>query len=168
MVLIGQIKYHQLEKILDHHCAADVRRLAFDSEISAVGCGGALNDLPSGLSLDYSRMFGPNCEIVVGDRLSEPSSNCTLNILQGGADGNKPSPGMSNMGPNCPSPGPLHCLLHYRTYLRCFAIPASIGLYYSKIPNKHVQNGILFALVSYTDYLDGYLARRWDVSEEEN
>mmetsp|Transcript_6285 Transcript_6285/g.9526 ORF Transcript_6285/g.9526 Transcript_6285/m.9526 type:complete len:304 (-) Transcript_6285:611-1522(-) len=114
-----------------------------------------------------SRLFGGS------ERLSEPSSNRALNILRGGADGDEPSPGMSNMGPNCPPPGllrrllpflPWHRLPDYLTYLRCLAIPASIGLYYSKIPNKHVYNGILFALASYTDYLDGYLARRWDVS----
>lgn len=66
MVLTGQIKDHQLEKLLDHHRAVDVRRLAFDSKLSSVGCGGALTDLPSGPSLDYSRVFGANCEIVVG------------------------------------------------------------------------------------------------------
>jgi len=66
MVLAGQIKDHQLEKLLDPRRAVDVRRAAFDSKLSTVGCGGALKDLPSGPSLDYSRVFGANCEIVVG------------------------------------------------------------------------------------------------------
>eukprot|EP00957_Ditylum_brightwellii_P116511 8887196-Ditylum_brightwellii.AAC.1 len=54
------------KKLLDHHHAVNVCHLAFDSKFFGIGCGGALNNLPSVPSLDYSRVFGANCEIVVG------------------------------------------------------------------------------------------------------
>mmetsp|Transcript_59787 Transcript_59787/g.177185 ORF Transcript_59787/g.177185 Transcript_59787/m.177185 type:complete len:462 (-) Transcript_59787:268-1653(-) len=66
MVQTGKIKDHQLEKLLDPHRAVQVRRHAFDSKLSDLGHGGALEDLPSTPSLDYERVFGANCEIVVG------------------------------------------------------------------------------------------------------
>eukprot|EP00980_Cylindrotheca_fusiformis_P017865 scaffold5653_cov147-Cylindrotheca_fusiformis.AAC.27 len=32
------------------------------------------------------------------------------------------------------------------------------------MPDKHVATGVLFAVASFTDWLDGYLARRWDIT----
>ena len=32
------------------------------------------------------------------------------------------------------------------------------------MPNRHVATGVLFAFASFTDWLDGYLARRWDIT----
>mmetsp|Transcript_8637 Transcript_8637/g.12293 ORF Transcript_8637/g.12293 Transcript_8637/m.12293 type:complete len:625 (+) Transcript_8637:77-1951(+) len=66
MVLANKIKDHLLEKLLDPHRAVDVRRIAFDSKLSSLGNGGALSELPSQHSLDYSRVYGANCEVVVG------------------------------------------------------------------------------------------------------
>mmetsp|Transcript_715 Transcript_715/g.1657 ORF Transcript_715/g.1657 Transcript_715/m.1657 type:complete len:632 (+) Transcript_715:278-2173(+) len=66
LVLTGQIKDHTLEKILGCDRAVTVRRLAFDCKLSTLDRGGALSDLPSGPSLDYDRVFGANCEVVVG------------------------------------------------------------------------------------------------------
>jgi len=74
-------------------------------------------------------------------------------------------------GPKSTPPGPVrrsfphfpyHRLPDYLTYLRCLAIPALCALFYA--PGKHIACGSLFAFASFTDYLDGYLARRWDVS----
>lgn len=66
LVLAGKIKDHILEKLLDCDRAVAVRRLAFDAKLSTLNRGGALAHLPSGPSLDYSRVHGANCEIVVG------------------------------------------------------------------------------------------------------
>ncbi|KAL7580214.1 hypothetical protein ACA910_012961 [Epithemia clementina (nom. ined.)] len=67
LVLGGQIKDHELEKRLDPHRAVAVRRLVVQEKLAAVGNDAfALQDLPSQPSLDYSRVHGANCEIVVG------------------------------------------------------------------------------------------------------
>ena len=66
LVLQDKIKDHQLEKLLDPHRAVEVRRLKFDAKLESLGNGGALNDLPHKNDLDYKRVLGANCEIVVG------------------------------------------------------------------------------------------------------
>ena len=66
LVLANKVKDHTLEKIFDPFRAVDIRRLAFEKKLSSIGNGGALDELPSSPSLDYSRVFGANCEIVVG------------------------------------------------------------------------------------------------------
>jgi CDP-diacylglycerol--glycerol-3-phosphate 3-phosphatidyltransferase len=77
----------------------------------------------------------------------------------------------SLLGPNATPPGflrktfpsfPWHELPNYLTYVRCLAIPALIVIFYK--PNTHVLAGVLFAIASFTDWLDGYLARRWDIT----
>jgi len=50
------------------------------------------------------------------------------------------------------------------TYLRCFAIPVLAGLFY--VPSRQIETGAVFALASFTDWLDGYLARRWKITSE--
>lgn len=52
------------------------------------------------------------------------------------------------------------------TYLRCLAIPIFVGLFYlpAKYGNAHLYTGSTFAIASATDWLDGYLARRWDIA----
>ena len=78
---------------------------------------------------------------------------------------------VSLLGPNASPPGylrktfpslPWHRLPNMLTYMRCLAIPALMILFYQ--PNCHVATGILFAFASFTDWLDGFLARRWDIS----
>jgi CDP-diacylglycerol--glycerol-3-phosphate 3-phosphatidyltransferase len=77
----------------------------------------------------------------------------------------------SLLGPNAVSPGiirkvlpgfPWHLLPNWLTYIRCLAIPAMVALFY--VPGRHVETSILFAVASFTDWLDGYLARRWDIT----
>lgn len=77
----------------------------------------------------------------------------------------------ANLGPNAPLPGllrrtfpsfPWYQLPNYLTYVRALAIPALIYTFYQ--PNMHIVAGILFAIASFTDWLDGYLARRWDIT----
>jgi CDP-diacylglycerol--glycerol-3-phosphate 3-phosphatidyltransferase len=78
---------------------------------------------------------------------------------------------VSLLGPKAASPGPIrralpnfpwHAVPNSITYLRCLAIPMFAYVFYR--PNAHAWTAILFALASFTDWLDGYLARRWDVS----
>lgn len=75
------------------------------------------------------------------------------------------------LGPNAPPPGlirssipsfPWHKLPNWLTYLRCFAIPGIVVLFYME--DRHIETSILFALSSLTDWLDGYLARRWNIT----
>ena len=66
LVTSNVIRDHELEKRLDPFRAVDVRRIACDAKLAALGRGGALDNLPSTPSLDYGRVHGANCEIVVG------------------------------------------------------------------------------------------------------
>lgn len=77
----------------------------------------------------------------------------------------------SRLGPKAPHPGflrktfpsfPWHKLPNFLTYMRCLAIPALLCLFY--LPESHLATGTLFALASFTDWLDGFLARRWDIT----
>jgi len=63
MVQTQQIKDHQLEKLLDPHRAVVVRRMALEPNFPQ---SNALEKLPVEPSLDYNRVFGANCEVVVG------------------------------------------------------------------------------------------------------
>lgn len=86
------------------------------------------------------------------------------------------SPPPSLLGPNAPPPGwlrkqlptfPWHRLPNFLTYVRCIAIPALVILFYipsSKLQNGNIYSGTLFAVASMTDWLDGYLARLWDIT----
>lgn len=66
MVLTDQLKDHELEKRLDAFRAVQVRRIVMEHKLTHLGLGGALEHLPSLHSLDYGRVHGANCEIVVG------------------------------------------------------------------------------------------------------
>jgi hydroxymethylglutaryl-CoA reductase (NADPH) len=66
LVLCNKLKDHELEKRLDADRAVQVRRVVVESKLSSLGLTGALDKLPSQPSLDYSRVHGANCEIVVG------------------------------------------------------------------------------------------------------
>ncbi|GMI45602.1 hypothetical protein TrCOL_g5949 [Triparma columacea] len=56
------------------------------------------------------------------------------------------------------------------TYLRLLSIPLVVVLFHTPLPpscapftNHHLVS-FIYALASYTDYLDGYLARRWSIA----
>ena len=66
LVLQDKVKDHQLENLLDPHRAVEVRRLKVDVQLDSLGRGGALTELPYKHDLDYKRVLGANCEIVVG------------------------------------------------------------------------------------------------------
>lgn len=69
LVLSNVVKDHMLEKLLDPFRAVTVRRIACNRKLKSVLGGNksnVLDKLPSEHSLDYSRVYGANCEIVVG------------------------------------------------------------------------------------------------------
>jgi hydroxymethylglutaryl-CoA reductase (NADPH) len=66
LVHMGKIKDHELEKLLDPHRAVEVRRIVVNNNLSSLGYGGSLQRLPYKHDLDYGRVFGANCEIVIG------------------------------------------------------------------------------------------------------
>jgi len=75
LVLSNKVKDHMLEKLLDPFRAVTVRRIAFNQKLYSVlsenssdqqNISNVLDKLPSEHSLDYSRVYGANCEIVVG------------------------------------------------------------------------------------------------------
>jgi hydroxymethylglutaryl-CoA reductase (NADPH) len=66
LVLQGTMKDHELEKKLDAFRAVDVRRIVMEARLSSLNLTNTLANLPSGPSLDYTRVHGANCEIVVG------------------------------------------------------------------------------------------------------
>jgi hydroxymethylglutaryl-CoA reductase len=66
MVISNQLKDHELEKRLDAFRAVQVRRIVVETKLAELGLAGALDQLPSLHSLDYGRVHGANCEIVVG------------------------------------------------------------------------------------------------------
>jgi hydroxymethylglutaryl-CoA reductase (NADPH) len=68
-VLSNKVKDHELEKRLDPFRAVDVRRMAANHKLASTipnGNPNVLDGLPCSPSLDYSRVYGANCEIVVG------------------------------------------------------------------------------------------------------
>lgn len=81
----------------------------------------------------------------------------------------------SKLGSNAPPPGllrrlfpsfPWHSLPNLLTYVRCLSIPLFMLLSYypSSFPNRAPVLSLIFALASITDWLDGFLARRWDIT----
>lgn len=66
LVLQNKMKDHELEKKLDPFRAVDVRRMVIEQRLSSLGLEKVFDSLPSGPSLDYGRVYGANCEIVVG------------------------------------------------------------------------------------------------------
>jgi CDP-diacylglycerol---glycerol-3-phosphate 3-phosphatidyltransferase len=77
------------------------------------------------------------------------------------------------MGPKASTPGFLrktfpqvawHRIPNWLTYARCIAIPALVfQFYYDTGLNKNLHSSLIFTIASITDYLDGFLARRWDI-----
>ena len=75
------------------------------------------------------------------------------------------------LGPNAPAPGyirrkypniPYYRIPNLISAIRCITIPVLVPLFYQ--PNKHFATAILFAFASITDWVDGYLARLWDIT----
>eukprot|EP00591_Stephanopyxis_turris_P011332 CAMPEP_0195528992 /NCGR_PEP_ID=MMETSP0794_2-20130614/31375_1 /TAXON_ID=515487 /ORGANISM="Stephanopyxis turris, Strain CCMP 815" /LENGTH=261 /DNA_ID=CAMNT_0040660225 /DNA_START=342 /DNA_END=1127 /DNA_ORIENTATION=- len=110
-----------------------------------------------------------------GGSLPDGNADDTAGSVEDASDGVKslPSP-PARLLLGGPPPGllrrllpsfPWHRLPDWLTYARCLAIPALALLFDS--PDgiyRHTSVGALFALASFTDWLDGYLARRWEIT----
>lgn len=93
-----------------------------------------------------------------------------------GGDVEEATPGSSSkLGPNAAPPGllrrlfpsfPWHVLPNYLTYARGLSIPIFMVLSYYPVsfPNRAPVLSAIFAVASFTDWLDGFLARRWDIT----
>ena len=106
-----------------------------------------------------------------------PTTTSIAAVSNGGeveVEDNKPT-STSKLGPNAPPPGllrrlfpsfPWHVVPNYLTYARCLSIPIFMLLSYYPIefPNRAPVLTIIFALASITDWLDGFLARRWGIT----
>jgi CDP-alcohol phosphatidyltransferase len=78
---------------------------------------------------------------------------------------------ITKFGPKATPPGllrrnfpsvPWHEIPNWLTIIRCLALPVFGTVFY--LPRRHLLTSIIFSVASLTDYLDGYLARRWDVT----
>ncbi|ABA58115.1 CDP-diacylglycerol--glycerol-3-phosphate 3-phosphatidyltransferase [Nitrosococcus oceani] len=56
---------------------------------------------------------------------------------------------------------PIYTIPNVMTILRIVAIPILVTVFYLPIPNAREICAILFGIAAVTDWLDGYLARRW-------
>lgn len=107
------------------------------------------------------------------DPAEEVSANIEASSVQDQPPVSSETSLINAMGPNSTSPGllrklfpsfPWQRLPNLLTYVRCLAIPGLvIQFYLSKAANKNMVSSLVFAIASLTDYLDGYLARRWDI-----
>jgi CDP-diacylglycerol--glycerol-3-phosphate 3-phosphatidyltransferase len=52
----------------------------------------------------------------------------------------------------------------YLTVLRIFLIPILVGVFYAPWPHSHALCGALFMIAGFTDWLDGYLARKLNMT----
>jgi len=52
------------------------------------------------------------------------------------------------------------------TYLRLLLIPLVVVSYYSELDHSHVIAALLFTLASLSDWLDGYLARKLELTSD--
>ena len=104
----------------------------------------------------------------VQSAIHKQSRRGILASISGEADEPEPT---SKLGPKAPPPGflrtsfphfPWHRLPNFLTYARFLSIPALMVLFYQT--NRHVETAAVFAIGSFTDWLDGFLARRWDIA----
>jgi len=115
----------------------------------------------------------PSIPLSTAGNLSALADDVTVPTPSGEATIDAPS--TFKMGPKSKQPPgflrsvfpfvPWHKFPNYLTYARCIAIPAIVAQFYlSKSPVKNIHTSLIFSIASFTDYLDGYLARRWDIT----
>lgn len=136
--------------------------------------GGEDTSLPATTSTTSNDPFLSNNNDIVENGNNKSSiqqqSNNGVDIVSSSSEVVGTISNSNKLGPNAPPPGLLRKLFpllpwrnvpNWLTYARCFAIPSLMILFY--LPGYHIATSILFGFASYTDWLDGYLARRWDI-----
>mmetsp|Transcript_6740 Transcript_6740/g.16582 ORF Transcript_6740/g.16582 Transcript_6740/m.16582 type:complete len:330 (-) Transcript_6740:228-1217(-) len=120
-----------------------------------------------------SSVVAPTPSTVAGISSDHAASNTALAAVNSGGEVEGTSD--SKLGANSSPPGflrrlfpafPWHSLPNYLTYARCLSIPIFMLLSYypTDFPNRAPVLSFIFAVASLTDWLDGFLARRWDIT----
>ena len=106
-------------------------------------------------------------------RSGSARTGCVVRLDPSSTDKEEGDTPKNELGEKAPPPGklrrafpkiPWRLLPNWLTYARCAAIPVLCSLFY--LPNCHVATATIFAVASFTDWLDGFLARRWDVASD--
>jgi len=103
------------------------------------------------------------------------ASTSAMAATASGGDVEEAASDSSKLGLNATPPGllrrllplfPWHLMPDYLTYARCLSIPIFMLLSYYPVsfPNRAPVLSVIFGLASFTDWLDGFLARRWDIT----
>ncbi len=66
LVLSNKVKDHTLEKLTTPNRAVTIRRQVYETKLQSLNQYNTLNDLPYQHDLDYNRVYGANCETVIG------------------------------------------------------------------------------------------------------
>jgi len=157
-----------------------VARSKFSVKTTATTLRGGTSDLPSsslpiGEEQDdvaavipaLTEISSVGAEIMDNTSISSKQPLAAVNI-----GGESRGMAFSKMGPGAKSPPgllrsmvpsfPWYLMPDYLTYMRCIAVPLLPILYYYDTTMWHTS--LLFGVASFTDWLDGFLARRWDIS----
>jgi CDP-diacylglycerol--glycerol-3-phosphate 3-phosphatidyltransferase len=147
-----------------------IARSRFSVKKTATTLRGGTNDLPLEQPNNGAATTPPAMSDIssIGeenvDDTSKTSSEAKVDDSRGMAfykmgPGAKSPPGMlRSMIPSFP----WYLMPDYLTYMRCIAVPLLPILYYYDPKTWHTS--LLFGVASFTDWLDGFLARRWDIS----
>eukprot|EP00585_Thalassiosira_rotula_P013362 CAMPEP_0196131374 /NCGR_PEP_ID=MMETSP0910-20130528/1412_1 /TAXON_ID=49265 /ORGANISM="Thalassiosira rotula, Strain GSO102" /LENGTH=330 /DNA_ID=CAMNT_0041390839 /DNA_START=73 /DNA_END=1065 /DNA_ORIENTATION=- len=127
----------------------------------------------SDINVESSTVVAPPADVAAAASAPSTTTTALSASVSGGGDVEEVSD--SKLGPNAPPPGllrrllpgfPWHQLPNYLTYIRCLSIPIFMVLCYYPVsfPNRAPVLSLIFALASITDWFDGFLARRWDIT----
>jgi len=136
--------------------------------------GGGPADSQDGSEGDGS--VSPPPQQAAASTSSMSSLETTSDAIGSSATSSSSTTSSSFLGPNAHLPPgflrsripnfPWYRVPNLLTYVRCLAIPLFVGLFYlpASAGHSNLYTGSIFAIASITDWLDGYLARRWDIS----
>ena len=151
--------------------------LSFILFVTAAALSSAVPFAPSRHASILRAVRGGSAEPPIADAAGAADAADEVDVVDEAADGaadgavNNLSVVDSKLGPNAPPPGflrqkfpnvPYHRIPNMISAVRCVTIPLLMLMFYQ--PNQHVATAVLFAFASLTDWVDGYLARLWDIT----